>query len=96
MDACRIRWGRVLERDGDWLAVSAVPLEMACGRLGLGMPRVERVRGWRDGLGFLHGAAPGTIVSLHWDWACEELGDRRLANLEQWTRREIEIANRTT
>ena len=28
MDSCRIRWGRVLERDGDQLVVNAVPLVM--------------------------------------------------------------------
>ena len=29
MDSCRIRWGRVLERDGEWLVVSVVPLVIA-------------------------------------------------------------------
>jgi hypothetical protein len=95
MDSCRIRWGRVLERDGDWLVVNAVPLAMAEGRLALGEPRPERVRGWLDGTGFLNGVEPGDVVSLHWDWACDVLDERRLAALQGWTQREIGIANRT-
>jgi hypothetical protein len=95
MDSCRIRWGRVLERDGDWLVVNAVPLAMTDGRLELAEPRPERVRGWLDGTGFLNGVAPGDVVSLHWDWACDVLDGRRLAALQGWTQREIGIANRT-
>jgi len=95
MDSCRIRWGRVLEQDGDWLVVSAVPLELANGQLALAPPRVERVRGWRDGAGFVDRVEPGDVVSLHWDWACERLDARRLATLMTWTARELAIANRT-
>ena len=95
MDSCRIRWGRVLERDGDWLVVSTVPLELAEGRLHLGEARPERIRAWWDGASFLEAAAPGDTISIHWDWACERLTSARLASLVRWTRRELEIANRS-
>jgi hypothetical protein len=95
MDSCRIRWGRVLERDGDWLVVSAVPLEMVDGKLRLGAPRPERIRAWIDGTGFVADVEPGAVVSIHWDWACERLDARRLAALRHWTEREIGIANTT-
>jgi hypothetical protein len=100
MDACRIRWGRVLERDGDWLVVNCVPLALVEGRLELVAARPQRVRGWRDGVGFLgrvgeSEVAPGDVVSIHWDWACERLDRRSLASLMAWTRRELGIANRT-
>ena len=95
MDSCRIRWGRVLERDGDSLVVSAVPLEMHEGKLRLGAPRPERIRGWVDGAGFVEDAAPGDVVSLHWDWACERLDAARLAGLRASTLAELRIANRT-
>jgi len=95
IDSCRVRWGRVLERDGDWLVVSAVPLAMSEGKLGLGAPRVEKVRGWQDGRGFLNGVGPGDVVSLHWDWACDVLDTRRLNLLRGWTARELRIANQT-
>lgn len=100
MDSCRIRWGRVVEREDDWLVVNVVPMALVDGRLALAPPRIERVRGWRDGLGFLGGAGesavvPGDVVSIHWDWACERLDARALDNLVGWTRRELEIANTT-
>jgi hypothetical protein len=95
MDSCRIRWGRVLERDGDSLVVSAVPLEMAAGRLRLASPRVERIRGWVDGAGFVEDAVAGDVVSIHWDWACERLDAARLGNLRAATQRELMLANQT-
>jgi hypothetical protein len=95
MDQCRIRWGRVLERDADWLVVSAVPLELFEGHLLLGAPRVERIRGWLEGSGFVGDVATGDVVSIHWDWACERLDAARLEALQAWTRFEVELANRT-
>ena len=95
MDSCRIRWGRVLERDGDFLVASVVPLAMVDGKLRLQTPRVERVRAWQDGRGFIGGVATGDVISIHWDWACETLDARRLAALQQWTVHELTIANRT-
>ncbi|MBI3746659.1 MAG: hypothetical protein HY264_09125 [Chloroflexi bacterium] len=95
MDSCRIRWGRVLERDGDWLVVSAVPLELGAGKLRIGPARAERIRAWWDGASFLDAAVAGDIISIHWDWACERLDPDRLARLIRFTTREIEIANRS-
>jgi hypothetical protein len=95
MDSCRVRWGRVLERDGDALVVSAVPLEMVDGRLRLASPRIERIRGWVDGTGFVEDAVPGDVVSIHWDWACERLDAARLAALREVTERELRLANQT-
>jgi len=95
MDACRIRWGRVLERDGEWLVVSVVPLVMADGRLELGQARPERVQAWRDGAGFVEGVQPGDVISIHWSWACDLLSARQLGRLVTWTSREIGIANLT-
>jgi hypothetical protein len=95
MDSCRIRWGRVIERDGDVLIVNAVPLALVEGQLGLGEPRRERITGWRDGHGFIDDVMPGDVVSIHWDWACDVLDAGAVSRLIDWTRREIEIANLT-
>jgi hypothetical protein len=95
MDACRIRWGRVLERDGQSLVVNAVPLQMLNGRIALGAPRVERVDAWRDGMGFVGGVRPGEVVSIHWSWACDRLSPNQLANLTWWTERQIGLTNLT-
>ena len=95
MESCRIRWGRVLERDGDWLVASVVPLVMADGRLRLGPARPERVQAWRDGAAFVAGVEPGDIISIHWSWACHRLSSDQLSRLIWWTVREIEVANLT-
>jgi hypothetical protein len=95
MDACRIRWGQVEARDGDWLITSTTPLELLDGKLRLGTPRTERVRGWRDGATFVDDVRPGDVISIHWDWACERLDGSRLAALQRSTRREIGLANMT-
>jgi hypothetical protein len=94
-DRCRVRWGRVLERDGDWLVVSSRPLVLEDGRLTLGASRAERVQGWRDGRGFLPPVAAGDLVSMHWDWACERLAAGQAARLVAWTASALAVANRT-
>jgi hypothetical protein len=95
MDACRIRWGRVLERDGDSLVANVVPLVMAGGRLELGPTRAERVQAWRDGATLVDGVLPGDVIAIHWSWACDRLSGRRLAGLVGWTRHQIAVANLT-
>jgi hypothetical protein len=95
IDDCRIRWGRVVTVEGDWLVVSVVPIRLVDGKLALVEPQVERVQAWRDGTGFIDHVEPGDIVSIHWNWACERLDPRRLANLVGWTRHQLEIANLT-
>jgi hypothetical protein len=95
IDKCRIRWGVVRDRVGPELLVDSVPLEWADGKLRLGPPRVETIRGWRDGLGFIDEPMPGDHISIHWDWACERLDGRQLATLRGWTARELAIANTT-
>jgi hypothetical protein len=95
MDSCRIRWGRVLERDGDSLVVSAVPLEMVEGHLRLGAPRIERIRGWVDGATFVEDVTEGDVIAIHWDWACERLDAARLTTLRDATARELALANQT-
>lgn len=95
VDRCRVRWGRVLERDGDWLVVSSRPIVLRGGRLALGDARPERVRAWQDGRGFVPAVGPGDDLSLHWDWACERLDRTRLARLAGWTQRALVVANRT-
>ena len=95
IDSCRIRWGRIRERIGADLLVDAVPLEYRDGKLHLGPPRPETIRGWQDGLGFIDDAAPGDLVAIHWDWACERLDERTAGALRTWTLRQLAIANAT-
>jgi len=95
MDSCRVRHGRVIERDGDQLLVNAVPLALADGKLTFGPARIERITAWRDGHGFIGDVAPGDVVSIHWDWACDVLDSDQVGRLISWTRRQLAIANET-
>jgi hypothetical protein len=95
MDACRIRWGRVMEIAGDSLVVNAVPLELYGGKLALAKPKVQTVRRWLDGTGFVSDVNVGDVVSMHWDWACEVLTRSRLEALQRRTARQLELANQT-
>jgi hypothetical protein len=95
MDACRIRWGRVLEVRGDQLVVNAVPLLLVEGKLALGSARPQTVRRWLDGSGFVSDVEAGDVVSLHWDWACEVLAPTRLKALQQRTLHQLTLANQT-
>jgi hypothetical protein len=95
IDGCRIRWGRVVAVEGDWLVAAVAPIRLVDGRFRLAPPELERVQAWRDGSGFIAGIEPGDVISVHWDWACERLDGRRLANLVGWTRHQLRIANAT-
>ena len=95
IDGCRVRWGRVIAIDGDWLVAAVVPIRLINGRLVLAPPEIERVQAWQDGAGFIDRIQPGDVVSVHWSWACERLDRRRLSNLSGWTRRQLDLTNRT-
>jgi hypothetical protein len=95
MDSCRIRWGRVMEVTGDSLVVNAVPLGLENGKLALHEPRVQTVRRWLDGTGFVADVQVDDVVSLHWDWACEVLTPERAGALQRRTAHQLELANQT-
>lgn len=95
MDSCRIRWGRVIERDGDALIVNAVPLALVDGQLAFGPARRERISAWREGQGFVGEVVADDVVSIHWDWACDVLDSDALQRLVSWTGRELAVANAT-
>ncbi|HET7027544.1 MAG TPA: DUF6390 family protein [Candidatus Limnocylindrales bacterium] len=95
IDSCRIRWGTVEALDGDWLEVAAPSMTLVDGKLALGHPAPTRVRAAVDGVGFLEAPALGDVVSIHWSWACDRLTPAGLAALEQSTRHELAIANRS-
>lgn len=95
MDACRIRWGRVVDVVGEQLLVAARRLDLVDGRLVLGPERTELANGWRSTSGLLDGVAPGDWVSLHWSWACDRLSPAQLGRLAGWTDLALASANRS-
>jgi hypothetical protein len=93
LDRCRIRWGRVLEVDGDEVIVRTRPLAFDGARLGLGPAGPERARQGRDGVALIELQA-GDDVALHWDWVCERLDRRRLQWLRRDTSQQLAAVNR--
>lgn len=95
LDHCRISWGEVVRAEGDELVVSRPPLELAGNGWALGGPREGTVRYRVDGRGYLTEPEPGTLVSMHWDWACDVITPQQARRLERETRYHIALANQT-
>jgi hypothetical protein len=89
IDRCRIRWGTVEASVGLDVVVRSSPLTWDGDTLAMGEPRLETV------VGALHGAEyiTGSVVSLHWDYVCEQLNPRQLRHLQSQTSRHLRIAN---
>jgi len=93
IDRCRIRWGRVVEIEGDAVRVSSRPLGFDGSTLALGDHRVEVVRRSVDGVGFVDDLRVGDLVSMHWDWICDRLSTRGLRWLSYCTDRNLRAVN---
>ncbi|MGZ4204930.1 MAG: DUF6390 family protein [Actinomycetota bacterium] len=93
LDRCRIRWGRVLEVDGDTAIVRARLLEWDGHRLSLGSPVAETVACARGGTGTVATLKPGDRVSMHWDWICDRISRRDEDDLRRYTARHLALVN---
>jgi hypothetical protein len=93
LDRCRIRWGQVVETVGEEALVRSRRLEWDGQKLTLGASSVERVLVGLDGLALAGNLAPGDWCSLHWDWVCERLDERRLTALRSYTLRQLDLVN---
>lgn len=95
MDSCRVSWGKVVGFDGDHLLVERAPLVLVDGKLALGQPVVTRVTRQSGGQGFVGEAVVGSVVSIHWNWACDVFTPDAQRRLEQATQSCLRIANET-
>ncbi|MDP8958434.1 MAG: GntR family transcriptional regulator [Actinomycetota bacterium] len=94
LDRCRIRWGQVVTTRGEQVVVRFRPLTWDGKELRLGSPQRETARRALDGMGFTDDLRPGEWVALHWEWVCDRLSRRQLANLRHYTLRQLDITNR--
>ncbi len=95
MDQCRISWGKVIMAEGAELVVERSPLVFTGGSIGLGAPRIVKVLRHLDARGSPRDYATGDFVSLHWNWACDRIGNRELGHLIRATRRALYHTNLT-
>jgi hypothetical protein len=93
LDRCRIRWGTVRAVEGDGALISAAPLTWDGSSLALGDPVDEWVLWAEAGRSPLNAPRPGDVVAAHWEWACDILDGRRLAELRRWTAHTLRIIN---
>lgn len=94
LDRCRIRWGTVLSRDGEQIAVASRHLVWDGTAIGLSEPAEETVAVAVDGLSFLPDVAPGDHVALHWEWLCDRLSAGQVTRLHAGTLDQIDKTNR--
>jgi hypothetical protein len=93
LDRCRIRWGRVLAVQGDQVVVESRSLTWDGRALGLGEPRPETAVRAIGGVGMVDDLAPGSWVSLHWEWVCDRLTERQVGFLRAYTLKHLRIVN---
>lgn len=95
MDACRISWGEVMAVEKGCLVVARRALRLRGGKLVLGHPEVTQVAYELNGHSFVRQVAPGSVVSIHWNWACDTLTPGSLRRLRQRTAQYLRLANGT-
>lgn len=95
MDACRISWGRVVAVEAGQLIVARRPLTLRGGKLAMGEEQIARVSREFRGHAFVGQVALGTVVSIHWNWACDTLTAGALRRLKERTAHCLQIANET-
>lgn len=94
LDQCRIRWGEVLDVEGDRAQIRTWPLVFENDCLAIGGEAIENVSWATEGQGLSPEIGIGDSVALHWDWVCDRLDDRGLMRLKKETAAVLKLANR--
>lgn len=93
LDACRVRWGRVLAVHAGLAEVAVRPLVWDGRSLRLGAARVEAVTYASARGSLVPRVRVGDVVALHWDWLCDVLSDRQARALRGYTDRILTMTN---
>ncbi|NNC93270.1 MAG: hypothetical protein HKN80_12355 [Acidimicrobiia bacterium] len=88
LDRCRIRWGKVQAVEGSSVSVVCRHLVWSDRALVLTQPQVEIVQASPSVT-----VEPGDWVSLHWEWVCDTLTPRQLANLRGFSTHHLRLVN---
>ena len=78
LDRCRIRWGEVIETDGEAATVASSAIEWDGSLLSLGPHREEIAIVARGPIRLAEEVSPGDMVTLHWDWVCGAISEQKL------------------
>ncbi len=93
LDNCRISWGEVIKKENDKIIVNRSPLIVEKNQIRLGSPEKTKQIFKIEEKGFLDGLEPGAIVSIHWEWVCDQINKRELNQLSYWTRQAFNQIN---
>jgi hypothetical protein len=93
LDNCRVRWGEVLDAEGEHVLVRSQRLCWDGRALGLAEPAEERVRFAVDGRGFVPDPGVGDVLALHWDSVCERLTGEQTEFLRSGTVEQLHHTN---
>ncbi|MGI8535252.1 MAG: DUF6390 family protein, partial [Mycobacteriales bacterium] len=88
LEQCRIRTGTVLEAGDGTAVVRTEPLAWD-GQVVVGGPQEEVVRWSAGGRSLIDGPAPGDLVALHWDWACDVITADQAATVASLEARQL-------
>lgn len=102
LEQCRIRWGEVLDVNGERVTVLGRPLVLTSGFLELGA-LTEQTAAWSmAGRSLLPAAeagldrpplSPGDHIAMHWDWVCDVLNPEQVAQLKSRTADQLRRTN---
>jgi hypothetical protein len=93
LEACRIRWGRVLAVAAGIVEVSSRPLAWDGTALHLGPARTEHVLCATTEGNLAPTVQPGDVVSMHWDWVCDVLTPAQAGSLRSVTTHTLRLTN---
>lgn len=95
LDNCRISWGEIVGQEGERLVINRRPLILDDGQLKIGQREtVKRLYQIRK-KSFLDQPKPGSVVSIHWDWVCDQIDKKELNQLSYWTNQALTQIERT-
>jgi len=92
IDSCRISWAVVKEVGKKKLMVKYRPVVLEAGHLVLSSPKLKSVT-YNPEVTPFESVKRGDHVSMHWDYACEVLNGRQLANIRNYTALDIDATN---
>ncbi|BAH33371.1 DUF6390 family protein [Rhodococcus erythropolis] len=91
---CRIRWGVVEDVSEEHALVVSSPLEFDGEQLVRGTPVTQRVRWSVDGRSLAPTPVHGALVTMHWDWLCDNITSEQSRALDAAEDSALRIATR--
>lgn len=95
MDACRISWGRVTGVDGTKIILQRKPLILEGHHLKLDDEQEYILRRQLGADALFDELAPGQFITIHWNVPCEIVTEENIKWLEYYTKKHLELSNKS-